>query len=217
MCRLDGGTCLSRCPSPLTIPVLFFFSFWGNQVVELPSLHGLSGHPRVPPECTVVFSSPTLWSSRVSVRVAHQPGLLLLMCLPSAHHFFPRASRRCVLLCRRVKGFFLSMPVKGFHFFPPFRRACEGFSFFPPLGAREGYFLSFFFCGGSWLVFLGLWCVLSRSLLPVLLVDRSMWCSRPVFIRAGGLSRARRGTDIHGEWRPLFSFCQRAPRLASPP
>lgn len=46
---------------------------------------------------------------------------------------------------------------------------------------------------------------------------RSMWCSRPVFIRAGGLSRARRGTDIHGEWRPLFSFCQRAPRLSSPP
>lgn len=30
------------------------------------------------------------------------------------------------------------------------------------------------------------------------------------------LSRARRGTDIHGEWRPLFSFCQRAPRLSSP-
>lgn len=113
--------------------------------MELPSLHGLSGHPRVPPECTVVFSSPTLWSSRVSVRVAHQPGLLLLMCLPSAHHFFPRASRRCVLLCRRVKGFFLSMPVKGFHFFPPLGVRVKGFLFFPPLGAREGYFLSFFF------------------------------------------------------------------------
>ena len=56
----------------------------------------------------------------------------------------------------------------------------------------------------------------SRSLLPGS-ACRSMWCSRPVFIRVGGLSRARRGTDIHGEWRPLFSFCQRAPRLSSPP
>ena len=77
---------------------------------------------------------------------------------------------------------------------------CEGFSFF------------FFF-----LVAVGRVCgALSRSLLPGS-ACRSMWCSRPVFIRVGGLSRARRGTDIHGEWRPLFSFCQRAPRLSSPP
>ena len=76
---------------------------------------------------------------------------------------------------------------------------CEGFSFF-------------FF-----LVAVGRVCgALSRSLLPGS-ACRSMWCSRPVFIRVGGLSRARRGTDIHGEWRPLFSFCQRAPRLSSPP
>ena len=76
-----------------------------------------------------------------------------------------------------------------------------------------GFF--FFFFSLLWHV-LGLWCCSLARFFPVPLC-RSMWCARPVFIRAGGLSRARRGTDIHSEWRPLFSFCQRAPRLSSPP
>lgn len=47
-------------------------------------------------------------------------------------------------------------------------------------------------------------------------------CGAPELSSGRGLSRARRGTDIHDEWsfhcewRPLFSFCQRAPRLSTP-
>lgn len=57
--------------------------------------------------------------------------------------------------------------------------------------------------------------VFSRS--PV----RSMWCSCVLF---GPWPKPRQARDghswrmaIHCEWRPLFSFCQRAPRLSSPP
>ena len=48
----------------------------------------------------------------------------------------------------------------------------------------------------------------------------SMWCSCVLFGPGPKPRQARDGHSwrmvIHGEWRPLFSFCQRAPRLSSP-
>ena len=169
--------------------LFFFFPFGDQQAVELPSLHGLGGCPQSPvPVCL-----PSALFSHPQV-----------VELPSLHEAFggkgdpARLSAAC-LCAPRVHTF--SSPVAGpLHsaFFFWFRRWCV-----------KGFF--FFF----WWQSVGS-VVPSRSLLPGS-ACRSMWCSRPVFIRVGGLSRARRGTDIHGEWRPLFSFCQRAPRLSSPP
>lgn len=94
----------------------------------------------------------------------------------------------------------------------------------------RGFLMVFFFFPPIWW-----WCIGSlpflvhaRSLLPSCSLQvglkkrRSLRfsldrCGTLKLSSGRSLSRARRGTDIHGEWRPLFSFCQRAPRLSSPP
>lgn len=63
---------------------------------------------------------------------------------------------------------------------------------------------------------------LSRRLFPTscLAPVGSMWCCCVLFGPGPKPRQARDGHSwrmvIHCEWRPLFSFCQRAPRLSSP-
>ena len=163
----------------------------------------------LPSRCFFFFAGTRLWSSRVS----HCP---LLLCASRAHFFFSPPTPR--LWSSRV-----SMSPLGLRRVGPDRPALvclpsARLFYWIPRGPPTAVFLAwrcegffFFFCGMCWV------CGASLARFFRVTLCRSMWCDRPVFIRAGGLSRARRGTDIHGEWRPLFSFCQRAPRLSSPP